>query len=407
MRIIKSLCDLDTYKLTMGQVQWHDYRDVVVRFGLTNRTTKVRLADKINVDELNNQLAHIRSLRFQTDELHYLSVMHCGDGAMFAPSYIDFLAELRLPSYQLSVCDGQLALNFEGKWPEVSLWETLALSTVNELYYRSILNMDEVQQALEEGRRRLADKIKRVLAECPGVTFSDFGTRRRFSRAWQNEVVETLLRELPQNLKGTSNVDIARRNGIMPTGTSAHEMYMVQAAMAHASDERILASHNHVLRDWWAAYGNELSIALTDTFGSDFFFRDMTAQQAAKWKGLRQDSGDPIVFGEKAIRFYEGHGLNPLEKLIVFSDGLDLDAMIGIYKHFLNRIRATFGWGTNLTNDMGHMSLSLVIKAICAMGHSTVKLSDNLAKATGSRDEVERYKRIFGYTGNTSVSCRY
>ena len=162
-----------------------------------------------------------------------------------------------------------------------------------------------------------------------------------------------------------------------------------------------------MLQEWWQEYGWGLSIALTDTYGTDFFFRDMTAAQARAWKGLRQDSGDPMAFGEKAIAFYERYGMDPREKLIVFSDGLDLGTIVKLADHFAGRIRVSFGWGTNLTNDVGFEALSLVIKVVEAQGHRTVKLSDNLAKATGDAYDIERFKRLFGHTVTTFEECRY
>lgn len=406
--IINSLLDLDFYKLTMGQVQWHNYRDVHVEFGFTNRTRSVRLAEAIPMDELTRQLDHVRTLRFQDDELHYLLGIDCGDRTMFAPAYVDFLAQLQLPPYRIDVDNGQFKLRFPGLWPQVTDWETIALSIVNELYYTSTLPADAYEQAFVEGRKRLMQKIQRIRTECPHIKFSDFGTRRRFAGAWQDEVVRTLMRELPDNFLGTSCVDIARRRGVKPMGTSAHEMYMVMAALAPAeNDELLRASHNRVLQDWWASYGRELSIALTDTFGSGFFFHDMTRQQAQKWKGLRHDSDDPIVFGERAIEFYWGYHIDPVTKLLVFSDGLDLDTIIRIDQYFMGRIMSTFGWGTNLTNDMGLKPLSLVVKVMMANGRSAVKLSDNLAKSTGPEDEVARYKRVFKHTGTLNKACVY
>ncbi len=174
-----------------------------------------------------------------------------------------------------------------------------------------------------------------------------------------------------------------------------------------SSDDTIRDSLAVTLNDWWNLYGHGLSIALTDTFGTDYFFKAMTQKHAQDWKGLRHDSGDPIRFGEKAIKFYEGHDVDPREKLLVFSDGLELAVMIKIYDHFAGRIKISFGWGTNLTNDLGFKTLSLVIKAIEAQGHGLVKLSDNLAKATGKPADVERFKRIFGHKVKHSAECKY
>jgi nicotinate phosphoribosyltransferase len=195
--------------------------------------------------------------------------------------------------------------------------------------------------------------------------------------------------------------------GLLPIGTLAHEMYMVMAGLMADRDDSLRASHNRVLQEWWEEYGWGLSIALTDTYGSAFFFRDMTAAQAHAWKGLRQDSGDPMAFGEHALAFYEQHGVDPRNKLLVFSDGLDLGTILKLADHFAGRIQVTFGWGTNLTNDLGFEALSLVIKVVEANGQRTVKLSDNLAKATGEAQDVARYKRVFGHTVTAFEECTY
>ena len=183
---------------------------------------------------------------------------------------------------------------------------------------------------------------------------------------------------------------------------------MACSGIYHGSDGDIRHSHQRLLHDWWEMYGYGLSIALTDTYGSDFFFRDMSAEQARRWKGVRQDSGDPIAFGETAIRFYESHGIDPREKIIVFSDGLTSDVIVKIADYFKGRIKTTFGWGTNLTNDRGSVTpLSIVVKLVKANGHGTVKLSDNLAKAIGAPEDVLRFKRIFGYTATMNETPTY
>jgi len=210
---------------------------------------------------------------------------------------------------------------------------------------------------------------------------------------------------VPKQLAGTSNVYFAMKFDLKPIGTFAHELDMVYSGIYCGSDEELRGSHNRVLEDWWNLYGAPLSIALTDTFGSKFFFEDMTKEQAEKWKGLRQDSGDPIEFGERAVKFYESHGIDPKTKLIVFSDGLDVFTIVKLAEHFKGRINVTFGWGTNLTNDVGFDTLSLVVKAVEANGKPLVKLSDNLAKAMGPAKVVERFKRVFGYTNTDSKEC--
>ncbi|MDP3710501.1 MAG: nicotinate phosphoribosyltransferase [bacterium] len=406
--IIQSLLDLDLYKLTMAQMVFDQHFGMFVKYAFKNRTKKVRLAEHVDVGELREQLDHVRDLRFSRKELRYLqSIRVDGKQIFFDPEFFGFLEELKLPPYELNMVDGDFQITVYALWPLGIFWETIILSVVNELYYKSLFGRLSLFRVMVEGQRRLTEKMK-ILEENPDIRFSEFGTRRRFSRSWQKSVVETLALILPAGqLLGTSNVKLAMDYGQQPIGTMAHELFMVYQSLNNRSDEEIRNSHNKVLRDWYNFYGWPLSIALTDTCGSDFFFRDMTEGQARQWKGLRQDSGDPIAFGEKAIKFYESHGIGPHEKLLVFSDGLDIGMILKIYNHFKDRIKVSFGWGTNLTNDLGPGSLSLVVKSVEANGHGLVKLSDNLAKATGKPEDVERFKRIFGYEGENYQECKY
>lgn len=409
MPIIRSLLDNDFYKFTMGQGIFRRYRDVPVKFVLKNRTKGIRLADFMDEQELRTELDHVLSSRFTKTKLHYLRGTNEYSERMFGEPYLDFLAVLQLPPYHLEKVDGNYNLEFSGKWAEVTYWEIYALAIVNELYYRAQLKglgKFGKDRVFAEGIRRLAEKIER-LKQRPDITFCDFGTRRRFSGEWQEYVVGVLAEELPGQFLGTSNTSLALDYDLLPMGTSAHEMYMGLSGIMHGNDEEIRASHNKVLQDWWEDYGFGLSIALADNYGSDFFFRDMTSEQAKKWKGLRQDSGDPIGFGEKAIAFYKRCGVDPKDKLLVFSDGLDVDTIIRIADHFAGRIRVTFGWGTNLTNDLGFPALSLIVKLMESNRHGAVKLSDNLAKALGKPEDIERFKRIFGYTNTEYQECRY
>jgi len=407
--IIESLMDTDFYKFTMGRVVFERYHDVQVQYGLTNRTKTVRLGEHISLEQLREELDHVRKLRFNNSELHYLRGTNEYSERMFPEAYLEHLKNLSLNECRIEEYERNIVLVPAGNWSTEIYWETIVLPIIDQLYFESLTkNMSrfERETIYAEGQRRLLDKI-RLIRQYPGLTFSDFGTRRRFSRKWQDYVVSVLAEELPGQFVGTSNVYLAMKYGLMPIGTSAHEMYMVLAGIMGETDEGLLTSHNKVLRDWWETYGWGLSIALTDTFGTDFFFRDMTEVQAGDYKGLRQDSGDPITFGEKAISFYENYGIDPRGKLLVFSDGLDVEIMVNLYERFKDRIRVTFGWGTNLTNDLGFKALSLVIKAIRANGRGLVKLSDNIAKAIGDPKDIERYKRVFGNNVNFVKECRY
>ncbi len=408
--IVRSLLDLDYYKLTMGQWVFRRHRATAVTYAFVNRTETVRLADWIAEAPLRAELDHVRTLRLTAQESAYLRGLQSGGRRLFDEAYLTFLAGLRLPAYRLAMADGVLHLHFDGPWPEAIYWETIALAIVTELYGRALAARQpglEREKLLTEGRRRLAAKIA-VLRDRPDITFTDFGTRRRFSRSWQDEVDATLAEALPGRFLGTSSVASAQRLGIAPIGTMAHELFMGRAALADASDDGLRASSRQVLEDWWEDYGAALSIALTDTWGSEFFFRDMTPEQARRWKGLRQDSGDPFAFGERALHFYEACGVDAREKVIVFSNGLALETIVALADRFAGRIGVTFGWGTNLTNDLGLSPPSMVIKLAAAGGRPTVKLSDNLAKAMGPPELVERYRRVFGQIVPPAYqACRY
>ncbi|MBT6690889.1 MAG: nicotinate phosphoribosyltransferase [Chloroflexi bacterium] len=411
--IITSLMDIDFYKLTMGQLIFLMYPDVQTTFRFINRTKGVPLSHYVDIGELREQLQHVQTLRVNNTELHYLRGTNEYGERMFREPYLEFLRDMQLPDFELSTdSDGQLRIFFPGLWSTNTYWETLALSITSELWCRSQmkhLSRFERELIWAEGQKRLATKLAILTdPQNSSLTISDFGTRRRFSKEWQWYVVRTLAEELlPGQFLGTSNVQCAMDHGLLPMGTSAHELPMVLSGIMHGSDDEIRASSQKVLADWWEIYGHGLSIFLPDTYGTDFFFNDLTREQVENWKGFRHDSGDPIEFGEKVLRLYQRHGVDPLAtgKFIVFSDGLDMNTIIQLHQHFRDRIRISFGWGTNLTNDMGLRTLSLVIKAYEACGHGLVKLSDNLDKATGLPDDIERFKAIFGHTTTYRQEC--
>ena len=411
MFIIKSLLDMDLQPYLMAQVAWLHHRDVPVRYGFTNRTRKVPIARYVPENELRFELGHVRNLHFQPDELEYLRTCRHLPQGLFRPEFLEFLRTLRLPPIEIErTADDQLRIETEGPWPEAIFWETIILSVVNELYYRSLLEQYSADTIYTTGRQRLRDKIS-TLRRNRKIRFTDFGNRRRFSRMWQEEVVEQMLRHVPSQLAGTSNVRLAHMFDLPPVGTMAHEMFMVQSGIDRArdgdTDDVIRNSHGATLDGWYDTYGEPLSLGLTDTYGSEFFFRDFGAERAREWRGLRQDSGDPIAFGERAIEFYKSVGVDPKTKIVVFSDGLDIETIVRVHERFNGRIKTGFGWGTNLTNDLGLDPLSIVVKATRTAGFPTVKLSNNLAKAMGPAEEVERFRRIFNHTGTDSAECRY
>lgn len=388
---------LDFYKLTMGQLALERFADAEVTFTLKNRSAEHPLSEYVAPSALVERFSEIREQGFTPEEIAYFAGLQARDGtARFDEPYLDYLADLRLSDVAVSTDErGELAISTTGPWANASLWETVVMSEVNEAYYRNFLEANGLDEAevWREGDKRLEEKID-VLRSRPDIQFADFGTRRRFSRAWHEHVIGRLADALPDTFVGTSNPWFAYRFNLKPIGTYAHEMPMVYSALSDAAGENPLDGHRRMMDDWQERYAGDLSIALTDTFGSEFFFADMTPEQAAQWQGLRHDSGDPIAFGERAIDFYEEHGIDPRDKTIVFSDGLDIETIQELADYFSGRVKLLFGWGTSLMNDLGIRANNFVMKATHVNGTDTVKLSDEPGKHTGPEALVERYEKL-------------
>jgi nicotinate phosphoribosyltransferase len=405
--IITSLLDIDYYKLTMLRFIFRYFRDIPVAFSFTNRTVGTFLADTVDEDELRAELRHVETLRFTKTEIEYLAKeSHFNDDEFLA-----FLAELSLPPLHIEKINGTYRIVAKGAWEKVTLWETIVLSIINELHFRSHLrglSEKEISAIYEEGDRRLDAKIE-VLRKYPGMKFSEFGTRRRFSGEWQKHVTERFAKETSDNLLGTSNVLLAKELGIHPTGTMAHELFMALFGIRYGMKNLgcVVESHAEVLNKWRELYGEELSVALTDTYGTDFFLQSLTEEETKEWKGFRQDSGSPIECGEKIIAHLLKYGIDPTSKLLVPSDGLTVSKMEELFLHFEGRIKIAFGWGTDVTNDLGFKTYSLVMKLVEANGNATVKLSDNLAKAMGPAELVLWVKKECGYTNTKSEELIY
>lgn len=386
---------LDYYKPTMSQFAYEYERDAEVTFTFKNRGSQL-LKEYIDPDQLQSRLDGIAERGFSRVELEDLSKITNSKGEpMFSSSYIDYLAKNKLPPVVIN-SDEDLDISTTGPWPLVSFWETVVMSEVNEEYFEGYVRSNgiDTESLYKEGDHRLSEKIA-YLQDHPGVKIAEFGTRRRFSLRWQKHVVERLKNECPNNLVGTSNVALASNEGLKLIGTHAHELPMVYAGLAEARGKSIRASHGHMLDDWYDMYGDELSIALSDTFGSDFFFSDFGLDRAVKWRGTRQDSGDPIKYGEKDISFYKRLAIDPLTKTIVFSDSLNIPKAGRIHEHFEGRINHMFGIGTDLTNDLGIKALSVVMKATSVDEVETVKNPDDPGKGTGSLRQRRRYQHEF------------
>ncbi len=407
-RAVVSLLDVDFYKFTMGQFVLRRHSGVRVRYRLICRTPGANLAEAAPPAALRDDLERIRALSFRPDELDYLRGLE--PRGQFGEDFLSFLARLRLPPVRVAAAGSRLRIETEGGWPEVILWETLILSALSERISRDAIAQSggagAFRECLELGRERLDRKIH-ALRTRPGLRFASFGTRRRFTRAWQFELEARLARELPGQFTGSSCVASARENGIPPVGTIAHEIFMVGAAVSGDEDDSIRASQRLMLDAWWEEYGEPLSLFLTDTWTTPVFLADMDANRARRFRGVRQDSGDPAAFGETILAWYRGYGVDPRKKSIVFSDGLETEEILDLHDRFADRIQVAFGWGTNLTNDCGVPNLSLVVKPVAANGRPLVKLSDNPGKTTGSAAEVARYRRIFGAAAGPATIPAY
>jgi nicotinate phosphoribosyltransferase len=316
-----------------------------------------------------------------------------------------WFADFRLPEYELEKHDGQYELRFHGPWKYTSLWEIPALGIINELRSRAAMKNFrpfELDVLYARAKAKMWAKTER-LRSLPDIRISDFGTRRRHSFLWQRWCVEALKEGIGDAFTGTSNVLLAMDTDLEALGTNAHELPMVYAALAD-SEAELKASPYRVLQDWQRYYGGNLLIVLPDAFGTAAFLRE-APDWVADWTGFRPDSAPPIEAGERILEWWKARGKDPRKKLLIFSDGLDVETIEKTYRHFKGRVRMAFGWGTNLTNDFEDCApaetneltaISLVCKVTEANGRPVVKLSDNPEKATGDPAEIARYVKIFG-----------
>lgn len=427
--IVRSFLDTDFYKFAMGDFIFSNpcpdignFADAIVTFRLKCRTKDVKLGKVIPVERLERELEHTMDLVPTNSEIYYLRGMDVYGDRMLSEPYLQFLKTIKLPAYTLNITsDGELELEFTGPWKTVTYWEIFALEIVNELYHRYLIEKHLTSPAeraryMMTGLIRFLDKVK-VIKQHPDLTYSDFGTRRRASARHQEELVVIAANELPGQFRGTSNVHLAMKHSLMPIGTDAHETKMVPAGLADIASkgdrDAIRASQNRVAEAWWKKFGFGLSIALTDTYGTKFVFETAPPELATDWKGTRHDSGDRYRYTEKTIKWYQKYKIDPKTKMIIFSDGLELDSMIRTLNYCRGNINSTNGWGTNKTNDfeprpdIGLMPLSLVVKPALVNGQGLVKLSDNIAKAVGTRKDIERYKKIFDYDETYFEPCTY
>lgn len=382
--IIISLLEQDLYKFSMGQAVLHNFPRTIV-------TVEFKCRSNVNIahlkDEVDKQLDYLCSLRFTEEELKYLSNIR-----YLSSDYIDYLRMLQLNRKYINTYidnEGQLGIIAKGPWRDVIYFEIPCLAIVQELYMREQnIDIEYAKNALQEKITKFAD------AAYLGFKLSDFGLRRRYSGQWQDYVVKEFAKRIPNTFVGTSNVYLAMKHNLTPIGTFAHEWYM--GIMGEAC--RVSEVQKVALETWAKEYRGELGIALSDIFGFNAFLKDFDKYFAKLFDGCRHDSGCPFKWGYMLIDHYKKLNIDPKTKTGVWSDSLNPDKAIELAKEFHDKIKVSFGIGTDLTNDMGVKPLSIVMKLTESNGHPVVKLSDSLGKCMCHDEQfIEYVKQQYNY----------
>jgi nicotinate phosphoribosyltransferase len=392
--IITSLLDTDLYKFTMMQVVLHQFPGAQVEYKFKCRNPGINLAPY--AAEIREEIRSLCTLRFSEAELGYLRGMR-----FIKSDFVDFLGLFRLNEKYITVTplpSGELEITVHGPWLHTILFEIPVLAIVNEVYFRNVQKVPR----LMDGRKRLEAKIALLRADgLSDLKIADYGTRRRFSKAWHEEVLRVLAAQLGTDptasragqLAGTSNVLFAMKLGLTPLGTMAHEY--LQAAQALGP--RLRDSQTFAFESWAHEYRGDLGIALSDVYGMSAFLRDFDMYFCKLFDGARHDSGDPFAWGERLIAHYKANRVDPRTKILIFSDGLTVPRIIELYQRFRGRCQLAFGIGTNLTNDLGdppdHVPLQIVMKLVKCNGQPVAKLSDTPSKNMCEDEKYLAYLR--------------
>jgi nicotinate phosphoribosyltransferase len=400
--IITSLLDTDLYKFTMMQVVLHQFPGAQVEYRFKCRNPGLDESGKSRVNlaaragEIRDEIRSLCSLRFQDAELAYLRSMR-----FIKSDFVDFLGLFKLNEKYITVTalpSGDLDIVIQGPWLHTILFEIPVLAIVNEVYFRHTQPVPD----FAEGRKRLDAKIDLLRANgLIDLKIADYGTRRRFSKAWHDEVLRVLSNRLgtaqspgnlpgvPGQFAGTSNVLLAMKLGLTPLGTMAHEyLQAVQALGPRLRDSQVFG-----FESWAREYRGDLGIALSDVYGMTAFLRDFDMYFCKLFDGARHDSGDPFQWGERMIAHYVANRVDPRTKILIFSDGLTVPRTIELYQQFRGRCQLAFGIGTNLTNDLGYEPLQIVIKMVRCNGQPVAKLSDTPSKNMCDDEKYLAYLR--------------
>lgn len=388
--IITSLLDTDLYKFTMMQVVLHQFPGAEVEYKFKCRNAGAAGTGELApyVSEIREEIRGLCSLCFQDAELAYLKAMR-----FIKSDFVDFLGIFRLNEKYVTVtasASGEIEVSIKGPWLHTILFEIPVLAIINEVYFRNT----QKQPDLAEGRKRLDTKILELQANGLGeLKIADYGTRRRFGKAWHEEVLRTLVARLGSGVSGqfagTSNVLFAMRLGLTPLGTMAHEYLQACQALG----PRLRDSQVYGFESWAKEYRGDLGIALSDVYGMSAFLRDFDMYFCKLFDGARHDSGDPFQWGERMLAHYAKNRVDPKSKTLIFSDALTVPRTIELYQQFRGRCQLAFGIGTNLTNDLGYEPLQIVIKMIRCNGQPVAKLSDTPSKNMCDDEKYLAYLR--------------
>jgi nicotinate phosphoribosyltransferase len=375
--MVHSLLDTDFYKLTMMQVVLHKYASAWVRYAFKWRNwDKMHLTVSLQdfKSKVDAEIDRLCELRFTEDEVNYVASIR-----FFKPDFIEYLRLFQMNRSYINIYieDEQLKINIEGPWLNTILYEIPVLATISELY--SSLHGVDNNTWLQDGRKRLKDKVgllNKAIVANQRFNFADFGTRRRASYLWQEEVLKYLNGNCAGSLVGTSNIHFAMKLGIKPIGTMAHEFFQAHQQLG----PRLVDSQKVALQCWADEYRGDLGIALSDTMGFDKFLKDFDHFFSLLFNGCRQDSGDPILWTEKLIAHYKEMRIDPRTKSAIYSDGLTLESAVDIFARFNDQIQTSFGIGTHLTNDCGFIAPQVVIKMVQCNRKPVAKISDSKDK---------------------------
>ncbi len=379
--IIESLLDTDLYKFNMNQVIFHKHTHACGKYYFKNRTLDAVFTKEM-VEEINEQIDHLCSLSFNSDELDYLRSIR-----FIKKDYVEFL-RLWHPIRDYVKCylddKGELQIEVDGPCFSAMQFEIYLLEIVSEVYFRMHYNYDEL---LASARKKLEQKILDFKNGKYTFKFAEFGCRRRLSRAWQDELLSRIKKELP-NCVGTSNVYFAYKYNMTPIGTYAHEFVQMYQGFPKIP---LAYSNYYAMKDWFGEYHGDNGTALTDTIGTDVFLLDFDYLNASCYTGVRHDSGDPYEWGEKIIAHYNELGIDPKTKMLLFSDSLNFDKAQDIYRYFKDKCKVSFGIGTFVTNDTSVKALNIVLKLQYINGHPVAKLSDVPGKTMSKDNDYTTY----------------